>query len=54
MSDRGIYRDESRIRHMCNADKWGFGYLGVVTMLVVFYSLNFLNVVTLRRSMAKR
>ena len=36
------------------SDKWGFGYLGVVTMLVVFYSLNFLNVVTLKRSMAKK
>ena len=36
------------------SDRLGFGYTGVVTMLVVFYSLNFLNVVTLRRSMAKR
>ena len=35
------------------SDKLGFGYLGVVTMLVVFYSLNFLNVVTLKRSMRK-
>ena len=36
------------------SDKLGFGYLGVVTMLVVFYSINFLNVVTLKRSMQKR
>ena len=36
------------------SDKLGFGYLGVVAMLVVFYSLNFLNVVTLRCSMMKR
>jgi OFA family oxalate/formate antiporter-like MFS transporter len=35
------------------SDRLGFGYLGVVTMLVVFYSLNFLNVVTLKRSMEK-
>ena len=36
------------------SDRLGFGYMGVVAMLVVFYSLNFLNVVTLKRSMAKR
>ena len=32
------------------SDRLGFGYLGVVTMLVVFYSLNFFNVATLKRS----
>ena len=31
------------------SDRLGFGYLGVVVMLVVFYSVNFLNVLTLRR-----
>ena len=36
------------------SDKLGFGFLGVVTMLVVFYSLNFLNVVTLKRSMTRK
>ena len=36
------------------SDKLGFGYAGVVTMLVVFYSLNFLNVVTLKRSMGNK
>ena len=35
------------------SDRLGFGYYGVVTMLVVLYSLNFLNVATLRRSMQK-
>ena len=33
------------------SDRLGFGFIGVVTMLVVFYSLNFLNVVKLKRSM---
>jgi len=32
------------------SDKWGFGHTGVVTMLVVFYSLNFLNALSLCRS----
>ena len=36
------------------SDRLGFGYTGVVTMLVIVYSLNFLNVVTLRRSLIKR
>ena len=36
------------------SDRLGFGYMGVVTMLVVFYSLNFLNVVTLKRSVTKK
>ena len=36
------------------SDRLGFGYMGVVAMLVIFYSLNFLNVVTLKRTMAKR
>lgn len=31
------------------SDKLGFGYMGVVSMLVVFYALNFINVCTLRR-----
>ena len=31
------------------SDKLGFGYYGVVTMLVVFYSLNILNVLALRK-----
>ena len=31
------------------SDKLGFGYLGVVVMLVLFYSLNFANVLTLRK-----
>ena len=35
------------------SDRLGVGYLGVVTMLVVFYSLNFLNVVTLKRTLAR-
>ena len=40
--------------HLRNrSDRLGFGYYGVVTMLVVLYSLNFLNVATLRRSMQK-
>ena len=36
------------------ADRWGFGYFGVVTMLVVFYALNFMNVLTLRRSRLRK
>ena len=32
------------------SDKWGFGHTGVVTMLVAFYSLNFLNALSLCRS----
>ena len=28
-------------------DKLGFGYAGVVTMLVILYSLNFINALTL-------
>ena len=36
------------------SDRLGLGFVGVVTMLVVFYSLNFLNVLTLKHSMAKR
>ena len=32
------------------SDKWGFGHSGVVTMLVAFYSLNFLNALSLCRS----
>ena len=36
------------------SDKLGFGYSGVVTMLVILYSLNFLNALTLcRRKQAK-
>ena len=31
------------------SDKFGFGYMGVVTMLVIFYSLNFVNVCSLRK-----
>ncbi len=31
------------------SDKFGFGYMGVVTMLVVFYSLNLFNVMSLKR-----
>lgn len=36
------------------SDRLGFGYQGVVTMLIVFYGLNFLNVITLRRTAAMR
>lgn len=36
------------------SDKLGFGYTGVVTMLVVFYSLNLLNVVSLRRAVLRK
>jgi len=32
------------------SDKLGFGYVGVITVLVVFYSLNLFNVITLRRA----
>ncbi len=32
------------------SDKLGFGHSGVVTMLVMLYSLNFLNVLTLCRT----
>jgi len=32
------------------SDKLGFGYLGVVSMLVIAYSLNFVNVVSLRNA----
>jgi len=35
------------------SDRLGFGYYGVVTMLVVFYSLNLLNVLSLKRSTAQ-
>lgn len=33
------------------SDKLGFGYMGVVTMLVIFYTINLLNVLSLRRSL---
>ena len=36
------------------SDRLGFGYTGVVTMLVAFYALNFLNAATLRRTAARR
>ena len=32
------------------SDRLGFGYIGVVTMLTALYTLNFLNVRTLRKS----
>ena len=35
------------------SDRLGFGYLGVVTMLVALYSLNLANVVSLRRELAR-
>ena len=35
------------------SDRLGFGYLGVVAMLVVFYSLNLVNVVSLKRGLAR-
>jgi len=35
------------------SDKLGLGYVGVVTMLVVLYTLNLFNVITLKRSMRK-
>ena len=35
------------------ADRLGFGSVGVVTMLVFFYSLNFFNVVVLKKLIAK-
>lgn len=35
------------------SDRLGFGYMGVVTMLVVLYALNFINVLMLRRTVVK-
>jgi len=36
------------------SDRLGFGYVGVVVMLIVAYTVNFVNVTTLRRSLTKR
>ena len=36
------------------SDRLGFGYVGVVTMLVIAYSLNFFNVLSLRRRSPKK
>ena len=35
------------------SEKLGFGYTGVVTMLVIAYSINFVNVLTLKRSLKR-
>ena len=34
---------------LCRADRLGLGYFGVVAMLVLFYFLNILNVMALRK-----
>ena len=36
------------------SDRLGFGYVGVVTMLILFYSFNFANVLTLRHARSGR
>ena len=36
------------------SDKLGFGHFGVVILLIAFYSLNFVNVLTLKQSMKRR
>ncbi|MBP5286215.1 MAG: MFS transporter [Kiritimatiellae bacterium] len=36
------------------SDRLGFGYVGVVAMLVVFYSLNFMNAVSLKKATKKQ
>jgi len=32
------------------SDKWGFGFLGVITMLIIVYALNLCNALTMRKS----